>query len=557
MKGNPSAVAGGANQRGGIWLEDCHGDQVRIERCYIHDIRDYAINIYSSTNVSVNFNRVLNVGQGGGWQAINIDNYGISGVYSAYGDVYCIGNYVENTPNGGIAISSSNPPPSDSIRAQTRSYIMWNTVKSCSWVGIAIETPYTQQGMIAYNQVYNCWVGIQVGTGGGTSYNWTDRPRWYMVANNLVDHQGRLSGAVGTGGCILITGGRCTISGNMLRPGACSAVRVDIAGGQTEHVIVSDNLIEAGAHSQTANVDGVIYCNNAFNCLIEGNDIWRHYTRVHGAQTVAASGNLHVETVEGFAASGTIQVNGVQLTYTSVTPATPTTDAYITLGGTGVTVADGDQVYQGGCGAGIYQQFCTDLTIQDNQIKGMGYYGCQIGNGCVRPVFRNNKINLPHTQNAAGTKAAIYVNLNTLSPTYEGNHIVGGATAGGTATIGIYQEASNACHAVFTNNQFDGYATTINPGGVNGIAMDRNNRKSFTDVPNGGTFTSTPGAVTTLNIPHGLATAPTGKSVERGDANARGAPAYHVTADGTNLILNFASALTAATSYTWNWTAFV
>jgi hypothetical protein len=71
----------------------------------------------------------------------------------------------------------------------------------------------------------------------------------------------------------------------------------------------------------------------------------------------------------------------------------------------------------------------------------------------------------------------------------------------------------------------------------------------------GGTFTSTTGATVTVNIAHGLPAAPTKFSAQPANANARGAPLFHVTADGTNVILNFASALTVSTSYSWNWIA--
>lgn len=71
----------------------------------------------------------------------------------------------------------------------------------------------------------------------------------------------------------------------------------------------------------------------------------------------------------------------------------------------------------------------------------------------------------------------------------------------------------------------------------------------------GGVSTSTPGAVTTVNIAHGLALTPTKFSVQANNTNARGAPLYSVTADATNVILTFASALAGATSYAWNWRA--
>jgi hypothetical protein len=76
----------------------------------------------------------------------------------------------------------------------------------------------------------------------------------------------------------------------------------------------------------------------------------------------------------------------------------------------------------------------------------------------------------------------------------------------------------------------------------------------------GGTNTQTPGAVTAVNIPHGLgdgslAITPVKLSVQPNNANARGAPAMSVTATSTNVVLTFASALTVSTSYAWNWIA--
>ncbi len=71
----------------------------------------------------------------------------------------------------------------------------------------------------------------------------------------------------------------------------------------------------------------------------------------------------------------------------------------------------------------------------------------------------------------------------------------------------------------------------------------------------GDTFTSTPGAVATLNIPHGLSYTPAIVMVQPGNVAARGAPLYYVTKDATNIILNFAANLTAATSYSWNYMA--
>lgn len=78
---------------------------------------------------------------------------------------------------------------------------------------------------------------------------------------------------------------------------------------------------------------------------------------------------------------------------------------------------------------------------------------------------------------------------------------------------------------------------------------------------NGGTTSPTPGAVTTVNIAHGLGNSgrtitPTKISIVPGNSNARVAWAnMTVTADATNVILTFTAALTAAQVYTWSWRA--
>ncbi len=73
-----------------------------------------------------------------------------------------------------------------------------------------------------------------------------------------------------------------------------------------------------------------------------------------------------------------------------------------------------------------------------------------------------------------------------------------------------------------------------------------------------GPSTQTPGAVTVVNIAHGLGATPTGFTALPGDANAANpalASPYYVTADATNVILTFNAVLTVATQYLWVWTA--
>jgi hypothetical protein len=72
-----------------------------------------------------------------------------------------------------------------------------------------------------------------------------------------------------------------------------------------------------------------------------------------------------------------------------------------------------------------------------------------------------------------------------------------------------------------------------------------------------GTHTSTPGAVMSITIPHGVAGPgwPDEVHVVPANANAALAPTWHVSVDATNILLTFTSPLTAATSYSWRWSA--
>lgn len=75
---------------------------------------------------------------------------------------------------------------------------------------------------------------------------------------------------------------------------------------------------------------------------------------------------------------------------------------------------------------------------------------------------------------------------------------------------------------------------------------------------NGGSSNQTPGAVSVVNIAHGLSGTPTRYGALPADANAKALQLtnpYGVTVDGTNVILTFTANLVAATAYTWAWQA--
>lgn len=109
----------------------------------------------------------------------------------------------------------------------------------------------------------------------------------------------------------------------------------------------------------------------------------------------------------------------------------------------------------------------------------------------------------------------------------------------------------------------DATEPAIELGNVDNIVISP--RFSTDPMRVGGTFTSTPGAVSTVSIPHSMSTFQGGANTipakfSAQPANLAAATALttrsmYVTADATSVILNFAPALAAATSYAWAWRA--
>lgn len=549
--GAGQAVAGGgANQRGALQLELISNLVVRD--CIATDCRDNGFNIFGKGNVRIEGNRLERCTGASAGNAINISTFAWATQTGEanYGDYWCVNNYVSDNPNGGIVISCSTAAP-DYPSMEARVYCIGNTVKNCDWVGIAVEQRYSQEGIISLNQVYNCWVSFQIGTGGGTEFPNISRPSYFIVSENIVDMRGRNSGAVGTGGGILTTGSYLVIANNLIRHGGCAGILCNtVSSDAVDSIIVSGNVVQR-CSSSLVDTSAQITLTNVRGSIVQGNQVLRLSTRVEGGGVVAAGGALSVKTVEGFAPTGTITVKGVQYVYTAITPAGAATNATITLTAGG-TFTDDDEVLQGDSGYGIFASSCVDLVLRGNHIRNAGRAGIRTGAGTRVAVIDNTIIN-PWSQNVAGTKIGLYLSGSGTDTRVERNE-VNNITGTATATIGVQIDAGEV-RPVLLDNLVVGIATAYNSGVS--VLLDRGNRKSGTHIPNGGIFSSTPGAVTTVNIPHGLIGTPTVFGAERGSVNSRGAPAYHVTADGTNIILTFASALTAATVYVWNWTAVI
>lgn len=197
-----------------------------------------------------------------------------------------------------------------------------------------------------------------------------------------------------------------------------------------------------------------------------------------------------------------------------------------------------------GYGAGIGSVDLINLTnVTDSNFQ--NFYFEQGAVPVARGFMVHGGCNRNHFQNIVG-------GLNTGG--------TGQATAGSVlaAILGQYTTASGQYGAdkVFA---FEGTSSNCRIGyhfenGTLGFIHD-NNAVGYQFNAKGGTSTQTPGAVTTVTIAHGMGIGPNSVIVDAGDANARGAPAFHITWDATNITLTFASALTAATAYTWRWIA--
>jgi hypothetical protein len=161
--------------------------------------------------------------------------------------------------------------------------------------------------------------------------------------------------------------------------------------------------------------------------------------------------------------------------------------------------------------------------------------GFDVHNGCNNNGFDNIICNL----NTGGTGTAP---LTSTLTSIVGQYTTASGQYGADKAFGFEGTCSN--------NRIGRHVEA----GSLGFIHD-NNAVGYQFNAKGGVSTQTPGAVTTVNIAHGMGIGPNSVSVEPGDANARGAPAYYITWDATNIILNFVSALTAATSYTWRWMA--
>jgi Pectate lyase superfamily protein/Right handed beta helix region len=302
---------------------------------------------------------------------------------------------------------------------------------------------------------------------------------------------------------IAVAGTGCVISGNTIRnPGNSGGIGIAIAG--STDCIVADNYI-----TSAITTGNCIDIGDSVNGTIRGNVCVGGRTGIDW-DSGANAGRGNRNTLVGNIIHGSA-LNGI---------------------GAAGNVAAGNG---------------TDATIIGNYISGYASNGIAI-DGITNGVIVGNTVKSP----TAANPGIVFRSTNKASTGFlvSGNRCYDDQGSP-LQTYGI-QSLGTCDFLTITGNDVRGNVTA----GMSLVGSNnkvRNNTGYATEA--GGTSTQTPGAVATVNIAHGLAAAPTNYLVLPGDANARGEPTFFLTADATNIILNFSANLAAATSYTWRWRA--
>lgn len=214
-------------------------------------------------------------------------------------------------------------------------------------------------------------------------------------------------------------------------------------------------------------------------------------------------------------------------------------------GGNDALIEDNVIVVRGGNETYGIELNASGAVVQGNTIDGQ-WMGINVLPGATNTVVQGNV-------SKNNSRTGIFVSNGATGFQIVGNRCFDNQ---GTPTqlYGIEIEAGASNNYVVLGNDLRGNTTAGFSNGATGTTRSVASNLAHATAA-GGTSTQTPGAVSTVNIAHGLAAAPTTAVVQPANANARGAPAYFVTFDATNVVLTFASNLTAATSYAWNWRA--
>ena len=364
---------------------------------------------------------------------------------------------------------------------------------------------------------------------------------------------------------------RAIVTQNIIRAGAAFA-GVACEGGFTDGLVISENVIDDCLKGVTLNVPtfGFGAIPHVQNAVVSDNQIdgsglalsvginsLASYATITG-NTVRTRGNCIATASPGsggepshcvIANNSVVCVNTDGAQTPTCISLNPLNDSVVQGNTLEFTNAGGDTA------AGLlYVKNCNRTLIARNTIKNARRCGIFMDTGCNNVTITGNRVWQANFGNLS--KSSIQVSAGT-DIILEANETIYTAGTGTAHVAGIYVSGTPTRVFLRNNISYGSSGGAFQKDTAGAIVEDRGNKKSTTHIPNGGVFSSTPGAVAVVNIAHGLHAAPTVFAASRSGANSRGAPAFDITADATNIILTFAANLTAATVYDWAWMAFL
>lgn len=457
----------------GVWIH--YATNVTVKSCTVTDFADAGIQAYSSSQVKFTDNIVRRCCQVNGQNHINLALNPIQTAANLLTESWITGNLTDTGPQGAIIVSPSNSTTADGSQ---NCFILANIAKNCDWCGIGIEADHNQFFVISKNQSYHCREGYELGRP-QTRFPGAPGDTYITVEGNLHDSQLYTYGSTNQG--IVITGHHIVVKGNVTR---CSGSN-GIGGSQggtgegLDDVSVEGNFVTTVNADSTQRPTGISlqFCTAS---RITGNLTTRLNARVIGAQTPGAGGLLTVDAVEGWPTAGNFLSNGTVYAYTAITQAVAATSAKVTMTAGG-TFADGQKIYPGGSGLGIFlTNACKDTSIRDNTIRNHGTAGVR-ASGSTRVEIADNVVVDSGTQADGGAlDVGMYIDGTGVSNSIVNNRVY---STGGTQrapSIGFQITAGQTLLAM-KDNYVDGIATPYNLGST--PTYFKGNRKNSGHLP--------------------------------------------------------------------------
>lgn len=373
---------------------------------------------------------------------------------------------------------------------------------------------------------------------------------------------------------------RLSIVGNhFLGSSNGAGVNINVNLGSATGVVVANNLITSYTNATGGfgiDIAGstTVAAVNVSDVTIEGNVIQSCTLQGVHLEGAAQGISVNCNTIDSCGGEGVVVVGNATFSPRQITiNGNSVTACCTSSGAAGINVGGSAAVLQ--------------TTVSNNVIRGCGRGGVTMsgiatsasstvlisGNTCVGAIgTTTNGISVGASAMISGNKV-----YDDGAATTQFGLSVGGS--GAVTVIGNDFSGASSSPITFTSTGFLSSDSVVSGSGspasvvfaapgciykqTNGAAgtvlwvkNSGNGNTGWGTVANaGGSSTQTPGAVTTVSIAHGLGVAPTRCNINFGDANSRSAPAFYITFTATNIVLNFASTLTASTAYTWIWEA--